>query len=181
MIYSGWEHYYDAIDPVESTPYIARGAYVDFYTGLVRPDTRALLDLGCGTGSITALIAERMKAVGGSTRIVGVDQSKAMIAIATERYPRAQWLVGDMRDPPADGAFDLIMVCCQTLQIFTEPADLAATFGAARARLAPGGRFAFDMYNPNLPLLRNYPSGKVARRFTDNDGRAVHVRTKSLV
>jgi SAM-dependent methyltransferase len=179
-LYTGWERYYDAIDPVDSTPYIARSAYIDFYTGLIRSDTRALLDLGCGTGSVTAVMARRIVAAEGPTRIVGVDESPTMVAIAKQRYPKARWLVGDMRDPPVDGPFDLIMVCCQTLQVFTEQADLGATFRAARERLAPRGRFAFDIYNPNLPFLLAYPSGRIVRRFTGDDGRAFHIREEGF-
>ena len=38
-----WAALYDAMD-VDRTPHL------DFYSSLVGPDTRALLDLGCGTG-----------------------------------------------------------------------------------------------------------------------------------
>jgi SAM-dependent methyltransferase len=174
-LYTGWERYYDAIDPADSTQYVARSAYVDFYTGLIHSDTRALLDLGCGVGSITARVAERMTAVEGPVRVVGVDQSPAMIAIARQRHPNAQWVVGDMRDPPVAGPFDLIMVCFQTLQTLTDRTDLVETFRAARARLASGGRFAFDIYNPNLDFLRTWPASKIVRRFTDRDGRPLHI------
>jgi len=175
-IYSGWEPYYDAIDPPHSTKYVARGAYVNFYVSLVRPDTQSLLDLACGTGWITTIMAKKMVGAARSIRVVGVDQSPTMIAIAAQRCPEWEWLVGDMRNPPVEATFDLVTVCFQTLQVLPEQADLVATFSAARSCLAPGGRFAFDIYNPNLAFLRIYPSGRVVRRFAADDGRALHVQ-----
>ncbi len=51
-----------------------------------------ILDLGCGTGQLTAKIAEAGAAV------VGMDADNAMIAEARRNYPTLQFLVGDARN-----------------------------------------------------------------------------------
>ncbi len=65
--------------------------------GLLRGRT---LDVACGTGYLT-------RHVGGD--VTGLDQSDAMIAIARERLPRCEFVVGDALDLPfADDSFDRI-------------------------------------------------------------------------
>lgn len=162
----GWAALYDAMD-VDRAPHLA------FYAGLVGPDTRSLLDLGCGTGSITVAMAERMPE---GARVVGVDLSPRMIAIARDRAPRHDWRVGDICAPPVEGPFDLAVVCFHTLQVLLDEADLARCLAAVAARLAPDGRFAFDIYQPNLDWLAAVdPAPGVARRFEDAQGRRFDV------
>lgn len=161
-----WAALYDAMD-VDRAPHLA------FYTGLVTPGTHSLLDLGCGTGSITLAMAARMPA---AARVTGVDLSPEMIRIARDRAPAHDWLVGDICAPPVSGHFDLIVVCFHTLQVLTDPADLDRCFAAVAGLLAPGGRFAFDIYRPNLGWLAAVPPGPhVARQFRDATGRLIDV------
>ena len=162
----GWADLYDAMD-VDRTPHIS------FYASLVTPATRSLLDLGCGTGSITMAMAARMPE---AARVVGVDLSPEMIAVARARAPAHDWRVGDLTAPPVEETFDLIVICFHTLQVLLDDADLARCFRGVAARLAPGGRFAFDLYRPNLPwLMALGPGPAVARRFADASGRRFEV------
>lgn len=166
-----WSALYDAMD-------VDRAPHLEFYTGLVGPETRSLLDLGCGTGSITLAMAAGMAP---DARIVGVDLSPEMIRIARGRTPadgaaQFEWHVGDICAPPVTGAFDLIVICFHTLQVLTDPADVDRCFAAVAALLAPGGRFAFDIYRPNLAWLATVPPGPyVARQFRDSTGRSIDV------
>ena len=162
----GWASLYDAMD-VDRRPHLA------FYTDLVTAQTRSLLDLGCGTGSITLAMAECMEPGG---LVVGVDLSPKMIEIARGRAPEHRWEVGDICSPPVEGKFDLVVVCFHTLQVLLDEADLARCFRAVAARLAPGGRFAFDIYQPNLAWLSTVDTGPhIARRFRDREGRQFEV------
>lgn len=65
-------------------------------------------DLGCGTGSLSLLIAQQGHAV------TGVDFSSSMIRLAREKAQAASvavdWLTGDVAAPPlANGAFDVVL------------------------------------------------------------------------
>ena len=162
----GWATLYDAMD-------VDRAPHLSFYAGLATPEVTSLLDLGCGTGSITLAMAERM-AKGG--RVVGVDLSPRMIEIARTRAPEHEWRIGDICQPPVEGQFDLIVCCFHTFQALEDEADLAHSFATAAALLAPGGRLAFDIYRPNLDWLTSpWEDSVVTRRFNDSQGRPLHV------
>lgn len=161
-----WSALYDAMD-------VDRSLHLAFYTSLVTPQTRSLLDLGCGTGSITLKIAAAM-APGG--RVTGVDLSPKMIEIAMGLAPQHEWVVGDICEPGVDGKFDLIVICFHTLQMLVEDAQLHRAFKAISALLSPQGRFAFDIYQPNEAWLASVDAGSyVARQFTDAEGRKFDV------
>lgn len=161
-----WSELYDAMD-------VDRQLHLAFYTGLVTDQTRSLLDLGCGTGSITVAMAARMPA--GAT-VTGVDLSERMIEIAAARAPAHRWLVGDICAPPVQGGHDLITICFHTLQALPTIADLDRALSAIAGLLSPTGRFAFDIYQPNEAWLASVsPEAAVARSFVGADGRRIDV------
>jgi len=101
-----------------------------------------LLDLACGTGIVARLAHERDR----SGRIVGVDISPDMIAVARRSAPAIEWRVGDaMQLSLEDGeAFDIV-VCQQGLQFV--PDRSAAARELVRA-LGPRGRVAVSTWRP---------------------------------
>ena len=113
----------------------------------VRADGPAL-ELGVGTGRI----AVPMAAAG--VPVTGVDTSEGMLEVARERAELAgvTELVdlrhGDMRDPPVDGEFALVAIPFRSLLHMESDADRRAALRAVRERLAPGGRFVFDVFTP---------------------------------
>ncbi len=162
-----WSALYDMTD-------LDRRPLRDFYRSLAADRTHSLLDLGCGTGSVTLDIITPLPP---GARVVGVDLSPKMIEIARSRAPDLEWLVGDLCAPPVTGPFDLITVCFHTLQMLLDDAQLAQAFRSAAGLLAPGGRFAFDIYQPNLDwLARLDPTPVVVRRVRDDQGRWLEVR-----
>ncbi len=161
-----WASLYDQMD-------VDRSLHRAFYAGLVSPAVSSLLDLGCGTGSITMDMAAGLAPRG---RVVGVDLSARMVDLARERAPQHEWYVGDICDPPVTGQFDLITCCFHTLQALLDEADLARCLANVARLMAPGGRFAFDIYRPNLAWLTALePLPTIARQFTDASGRAMNV------
>lgn len=101
---------------------------------LLRPGMH-VLDVGCGTGAITAGIA---RAVGGAGRTVGMDRDPALLAIAREMHGRIPGLRFEERDVlalDASGEFDVVNAA-RVLQWIDRPDDALARMKAA-AR--PGG------------------------------------------
>ena len=164
--YDDWAPWYDVTD-ADRTP------FVDFYGELVRPSTRSLLELGCGTGSISVTLAQRMP---DGARVVGVDESAGMLAVAARRAPAYQWVQGDLRRPPVEGPFDLVLCCFNTLQLLSTDDDLLLALQSARALLADDGRFAFDVYLPNFAYLQVPQRDRLARAVRDADGRRLEIR-----
>jgi SAM-dependent methyltransferase len=172
--YDGQAVWYDRliVDPA---------AVVAFYTGLIGAPQRSLLELGCGTGIVTAAMATRLREIAGGEqlRVVGLDASADMLAIARRRDPSVDWIHGDMRAIPPCGPFDLVACCYNTLQ-HLDAAGLGTCFRGVRAVVAPGGRFAFDIYRPNLPYLRIERRDDPVRRVAGPDGAMFELREDSV-
>ena len=107
----------------------------------VRPGDRAL-DVACGTGAATRVLAGR---VGPEGQVIGIDLNPAMLAVAQSLgLARAEFREADATQLPfGDSEFD-IAVCQQGLQFVPEPA--AAVAEMARV-LRPGGRLGIACWN----------------------------------
>jgi SAM-dependent methyltransferase len=99
--------------------------------GLVdRLPSGVALDAACGTGRHSAYLS------GLGHRVIGVDRSPEMLAVARVRVPRGTFLEGDLeRLPLSDDSIDLV-VCALAL---THVPDLPAAFAELTRVLRPGG------------------------------------------
>lgn len=107
----------------------------------VRPAER-VLDVACGTGAVTRLLAEQ---VGPAGRVTGLDITPGMLAAARLAAPsqRIEWLEGSAVEMPLpDGTFDAV-VCQQGLQFFP---DKPAALSEMRRVLKRGGRLALSCW-----------------------------------
>lgn len=109
-----------------------RAAWAALFSGWVPPGSR-VLDLGCGTGSISVLLAQQ------GHRVTGVDLSARMIDAATVKAAglAVDLVVGDAGAPDVAGPFDVVVV---RHLLWTLP-DPVAALRSWRELLAPGGRF----------------------------------------
>jgi SAM-dependent methyltransferase len=98
-----------------------------------RPGER-VLDLGCGTGHLTARIAESGAAV------VGLDRSPEMLAAARSSYPRLEFVEGDAADFTLPGEFDAVFSNATLHWV----ADAEAAVRCIARALKPGGRFVAE-------------------------------------
>ncbi|MEU2567545.1 class I SAM-dependent methyltransferase [Streptomyces althioticus] len=92
-----------------------------------------VLDLGCGTGSLSLLAAEQ------GHRVTGVDSSPAMVELARQKLAgrHAVFLTGDAARPPVDGErYDAVLVR-HVLWTLPEPDKVLRRW---RDLLRPGGR-----------------------------------------
>ncbi|WP_276261318.1 class I SAM-dependent methyltransferase [Haloglomus litoreum] len=98
-----------------------------------------VLDLGCGTGDLTATLAER---VGAGGRAVGVDRSASMVARARARHDDPRFVRGDLRSLPVTGADGAL----SNAALHWVPAsDQDRTLAAVARALRPGGRFVAEL------------------------------------
>ncbi|KAF4410168.1 MULTISPECIES: class I SAM-dependent methyltransferase [Streptomyces] len=124
--------------------------------------TGVALDAACGTGRMTALLAER------GHRTVGVDSSADMLARARERVPAGEFLLGDLRRlPVADDAMDLV-VCSLAL---THVPDLGPVMAEFARVLRPGGHLVTSDIHPECVARGSIPSVRLA------DGRPGQLET----
>jgi trans-aconitate methyltransferase len=94
-----------------------------------------IVDLGCGTGDLTAQIA----AVG--AEVIGIDASEAMIVRARERFPEIRFEVARGQDFVVETPVDAVFSSA-ALHWMSPPEDVAASVFRA---LQPGGRFVAEM------------------------------------
>lgn len=90
-----------------------------------------ILDLGCGTGTLTHEITQR-----GAT-VVGIDSSPEMIGQARQNYPKLDFRLADARGFSVSEPFDAVFSNA-VLHWIQPPEDAVAT---VRNALKPGGRF----------------------------------------
>src|SRR5262245_22336955 len=93
-----------------------------------------VLDLGCGTGHLTARIAEA------GAVAVGLDGSAEMLKQARAAYPQLEFVQADARDFRFDEPFDAVFSNA-VLHWINEP---AAVIRCVRDALKPGGRFVAE-------------------------------------
>ncbi len=111
-------------------------------------EVSAILDLGAGTGE-TAL---RVVAEHPGARLVGLDESTAMLAAAERALDSvdATFEVRRLEDPPPPGPFDLV-VSALAVHHLDEPRK-AQLFARVHGALRPGGRFVLgDVVLPERP------------------------------
>lgn len=120
--------------------YQARHSYVFAYgedlVGLLDPRAgEKILDLGCGSGQLTAKIAES------GADVTGFDRSEEMIAEARRNFPSLKFEIGDAANFRVDAPFDAVF--SNAALHWVKDADGAAE-SVARA-LRSGGRFVLEM------------------------------------
>ncbi|MEG3836924.1 class I SAM-dependent methyltransferase [Microcoleus sp. AT10_D2] len=119
-----------------------------------------VLDLGCGNGSLSHVIAEH------GCEVVGVDTSAAGIAISRQSFPDCQFIQADIYDlPDIDilNSFDVVLAI-EVIEHLLYPKELAKT---AKRCLNPGGRLIISTpYHGYLKNLALAVSGKLDQHFT---------------
>jgi SAM-dependent methyltransferase len=111
-------------------------------------DSRRILDVGCGSGPLSAALRER------GALVSGFDLSKAMIELARARLGEdADLIVHDLAEPLpyADAAFDDVVasLVLHYLEDWTEP------LAELRRVLKPGGRLILSVNHPILYKMLN--------------------------
>jgi tRNA (cmo5U34)-methyltransferase len=109
---------------------------------------RSALELGVGTGET----ARRLLAAHPEARLVGVDGSEEMLAVARESLPaeRAELRHGRLENPLPVGAFDLVISVLAVHHL--QPTEKAALFRRVADALEENGRFVLaDVVVPERP------------------------------
>ena len=130
---------------------------VGFYSDLARGQGGPVLELACGSGLVAVPIAET------GCETFGLDRSPAMLATARARAEARGTILdlaeGDMRDFDLGRLFSLIFVARNSLLHLESAADFRRVLACVRRHLAPGGMFAFDVFNPDVRILAR-PGGQ---------------------
>lgn len=121
---------------------------------LLKLKPEVILDVGCGTGIITAKLMKKYR----KARVIGLERAPAMVAKARKRAPWLRTLHGLCAEPEAlplaDTRFDLIF----SNLALPWTVDLDRTLAEFRRLLKPGGALLFSTLGPDtlLELRRSW-------------------------
>jgi trans-aconitate 2-methyltransferase len=111
--------------------------FIDLIARIGAAAPSSVVDLGCGPGNLTALLAQRWP----GADVSGVDSSAEMIEAARAAAPALSFATGDVRDWRPGRAPDVI-TCNAVLQWVPDHDDLLLSWADM---LAPGGWLAFQL------------------------------------
>ena len=138
--YTGFAAVYDEL--MDNIPYEEWGKYLIELLNEYEVKDGIVLDLGCGTGNITEILANN------GYDMIGVDNSQEMLNIAMEKRgddTSILYLLQDMREFELYGTVAAVVSICDSLNYLTEYEDVVETFKLVRNYLDPGGIFIFDL------------------------------------
>lgn len=111
-------------------------------TEQLRQERNTVLDLGCGTGTLTELLARR------GYDMIGIDLSEEMLRIAVDKRDRSGldilYLCQDMRELELYGTVGAVVSVCDSVNYLLEEEDVVQTFRLVNNYLYPEGLFIFD-------------------------------------
>ncbi len=109
---------------------------------LLASERNLVLDLGCGTGTLTELLSQK------GYDMIGVDNSSEMLEIAMEKREESGsgilYLLQDMRELELYGTVGTVISVCDSLNYLLEEKELLQVFQLVDNYLYPGGLFLFD-------------------------------------
>ena len=124
---------------------------VPFYLELVREADGPVVELAVGNGRVAVPIAQAT-----GTKIIGIDRSPAMLALAKEKAAEAgvelELHEEDMRDFAVDEPAALVYCPFRAMLHLPTWSDKRRVFDRVAAALGPGGRFVWNsfVFNPGI-------------------------------
>ena len=131
---------YDAL--TQDVGYEKRADYLEKLFRRSKIDVHTVLDLACGTGTMTWLLAAR------GYEMIAVDSSEEMLCQAMNKTGEGippLFLQQSMPDLDLYGTVDGAICCLDSLNYLTSPKDVQRTFRRLHLFIAPGGVLVFDI------------------------------------
>lgn len=139
-------------------------AVVDFYFQILGKEglqPRTAVDLACGTGSVSLLLAEK------GLQVTAVDMSEEMLCIAAQKAQTAEnpprFVCQKLQNLRLPRGVDLAVCALDSMDYITDPEDCREAIRRVYRVLNPGGCFIFDV---NTPQKLRAMDGQV---FLDED------------
>lgn len=120
--------------------------WCEYLTGLLKEygiDKGLVLDMGCGTGSLTELLSKS------GYDMIGIDNSEEMLEIALDKKSVSGrdilYLLQDMREFELYGTVAAVVSICDSMNYILTYEDMVQVFQLVNNYLDPGGIFIFDL------------------------------------
>lgn len=120
---------------------------IDLVSRIELSNPKRIVDIGCGPGNSTQILVQRWP----NAKIIGIDNSPAMIQKAKSDYPCQEWILADAGKDDINGSYDIVFSNA-TIQWIPNHADLLLKFGNM---ISSNGLIAVQ-----LPLFFDMPVSK---------------------
>lgn len=138
--YTSFAEVYDIF--MDNIPYEEWADYLDEMLKEYHIPNNMVLELGCGTGNMTELLASK------GYDMIGVDNSEVMLEIAMEKRQKSGhdilYLLQDMQAFELYGTVGGIVSVCDSINYVTDEKELKEVFSLVNNYLDPRGIFVFD-------------------------------------
>ena len=138
--YTNFAEVYDIF--MDNIPYEEWAEYLDEILKEYHIPNNMVLELGCGTGNMTELLADK------GYDMIGVDNSEIMLEIAMEKRLKSGhdilYLLQDMQAFELYGTVGGIVSVCDSINYVTDERELKEVFSLVNNYLDPRGIFVFD-------------------------------------
>lgn len=159
-MYSGFAYIYDELILGD----INYNEIADFIEDILPEKNGPVLDLACGTGNLTTVLAQR------GYDMIGIDASCDMLSVARQKNSDILYLCQDMRALELSCKVDAAVCTTDSLNYLTNPCDLELVFKLVKKYLNQGAPFIFDMNS--LYKLEHIIGNNT---FTYDDGKVFYV------
>lgn len=142
--YTGFANVYDTF--MDNVPY---DEWTNYLAGLLKEygvENQLVLELGCGTGSMTRRLADA------GYDMIGIDYSEDMLEIARDKdmelgysFDQILYLNQDMREFELFGTVAAVVSICDSMNYITNKDDLRKVFQLVNNYLDTRGIFIFDL------------------------------------
>lgn len=129
--------HYDLL--MSGVPYDMWAGYYRLLLAQIGASPRTLLDVCCGTGTVSELMAKD------GFDVTGFDLSAAMVEVARSKGSGVEYLVADACELDLGREFDGAYSFFDSLNYIVDPQDLKTAIERVGAHVVPGGSFVFDV------------------------------------
>lgn len=139
MSYHQFSYVYDSL--MSDVPYELWLSFVQKYV----PKGANILDVACGTGTITEMLLDS------GYNVTGVDLSEEMLVVAADKFFKKGYQIPlfaqNMAELELGSKFDAIAIFCDSLNYVTSEDDIMETFKRVHQHLHDDGYFLFDVHS----------------------------------
>jgi SAM-dependent methyltransferase len=139
-----------------------------FYLPLVM-EAGAVLDVGCGTGTLL----HHAREAGHAGRLCGIDPDEARLDVARRRTD-IEWVCSTAASLPFTREFELATMTGHAFQELVTDEDVRTSLAGIHRALDDGGRFAFETRNPRAQAWLEW-NPRNATDVVDESGREVRI------
>jgi SAM-dependent methyltransferase len=165
VVYDAFADIYD--DVMRDVDYVSWARHIINLTQRYKVNVKTILELACGTGSLSIQLGR----IG--YKVVGIDRSPTMLNHAKTKarlldltIPFLQSSMESFTHLALEPKFDLVTCLYDSLNYLLEEKDVQATFQGAYDHLRKEGAFIFDV-TTEYNLLHNFSGFTFAENFTD--------------